>query len=136
MLLSLTSIAAIVIVLIKYDGRVFPSVPGDISLNAIVATLSTISKTSLIFSVSAVLGQLKWDWCEQQPRQLEDLDIFDQASRGPLGGNKAAPWKDRSVRCIDRGCHYDSCPRPRSIRAASRQDSARGVLHWLGGRLG
>ncbi|KAK0745749.1 hypothetical protein B0T18DRAFT_446428 [Schizothecium vesticola] len=88
MTLSLISMAAIVILLVKYDGRAFPSVPGDISLNAIVATLSTISKTSLIFSVSAVLGQLKWDWCEQQPRPLEDLDTFDQASRGPLGATK------------------------------------------------
>lgn len=88
MALSLTSMAAIVIVLIKYDGRVFPSVPGEISLNAIVATLSTISKTSLIFSVSAVLGQLKWDWFEKQPRQLDELETFDQASRGPLGAMK------------------------------------------------
>lgn len=101
MALSLTSMAAIVIVLIGYDSRVFPSVPGDISLNAIVATLSTISKTSLIFFVSAVLGQLKWDWCEQQPRQLEDLDTFDQASRGPLGATKLLLGKTgRSVASI------------------------------------
>ncbi|KAK0719166.1 hypothetical protein B0H67DRAFT_608176 [Lasiosphaeris hirsuta] len=71
-----------------YDSKVFPYVAGDISLNAIIATLSTVSKSSLIFSVSAILGQLKWDWYEWKPRRLDHLETFDEASRSPLGATK------------------------------------------------
>ena len=101
MMLSVASMAVIVVILAQYDGRAFPSGPGDISLNAVVATLSTISKSSLIFSVSAILGQLKWDWYEQHPRELHDLETFDQASRGPLGATKLLLEKTgRSVASI------------------------------------
>jgi hypothetical protein len=79
---------AIVAILAHYDGRTFPSVLGGISINAIVAILSTVFKSSLIFSVSAALGQLKWDWFEKAPRQLIDMWTFDEASRGPLGATK------------------------------------------------
>ncbi|KAK0627374.1 hypothetical protein B0T14DRAFT_563182 [Immersiella caudata] len=50
--LSIAATIAIVAVLSVYNHQKFPQVPGDISLNAVVATLSTVSKSSLIFSVS------------------------------------------------------------------------------------
>ncbi|KAK4443634.1 hypothetical protein QBC34DRAFT_476700 [Podospora aff. communis PSN243] len=100
MLLSLASMTAMVAILICYDAKVFPYVPGDISLNAIIAILSTISKSSLIFSVSTVIGQLKWDWYEREPRGLSDLETFDKASRGPLGAVQLLFGKTISVRSI------------------------------------
>ncbi|KAK1834034.1 hypothetical protein QBC39DRAFT_253404, partial [Podospora conica] len=44
----------------------------------------------IIFSVSAVIGQLKWDWYEHEgvPHPLDDMEAFDGASRGPLGATK------------------------------------------------
>jgi len=99
MMLSLASMVAVVVILICYDGMVFPYVPGDISLNTIVAILSTISKSSLIFSVSSVLGQLKWDWYEREPRGLSELETFDQASRGPLGAVKLL-FRTTAIRSI------------------------------------
>ncbi|KAK4448388.1 hypothetical protein QBC34DRAFT_495363 [Podospora aff. communis PSN243] len=88
MLLSITATVAIIAVLKTYENHKFPSLPGGVSLNAGVAILSTISKSSLIFSVSAALGQLKWDWYESRARKLKDLETFDEASRGPLGAMK------------------------------------------------
>jgi len=87
-LLSIASTIAIVAILSVYNHQKFPQVPSDISLNAVVATLSTVAKSSLIFAVSAAIGQLKWDWYEQEPHKLEDLETFDAASRGPLGAAK------------------------------------------------
>ena len=86
--MSIAATIAIVAILSVYNHQKFPQVPGDISLNAVVATLSTVSKSSLIFSVSASLRQLKWDWYEKGPHKLEDFETFDAASRGPLSATK------------------------------------------------
>lgn len=39
----------------------------------------------MLFSISAAMGQAKWDWISEQPRPLRDLELLDEASRGPLG---------------------------------------------------
>lgn len=86
--ISWACLVAIGVLLGAYDGKPFPTGPGGISLNAMVAILSTVAKSSLMCSVSAVLGQMKWDWFEAQPRRLDQLEIFDDASRGPLGATR------------------------------------------------
>ncbi|KAK4462956.1 hypothetical protein QBC42DRAFT_296395 [Cladorrhinum samala] len=87
-LLSVLCIITIATILQVYDGRKPPSLPAGITINAVVSVLSTISKSALIFSVSAAIGQTKWDWYEKEPRRLYDMEIFDEASRGPLGAAK------------------------------------------------
>ncbi|KAK0620589.1 hypothetical protein B0T14DRAFT_567329 [Immersiella caudata] len=79
MMLSLAGMTAIIAILKSYDGKAFPRMTGGISLNSLVATLSTLSKSSLIFSVSAYDGT---------PRPLDDVETFDRAGRGPLGATK------------------------------------------------
>ncbi|KAK4184278.1 hypothetical protein QBC35DRAFT_466591 [Podospora australis] len=71
-----------------YKGRTFPTVPGGITLNTIISILATVSKSRLIFTVSAVLGQLKWDWYEKRTDTLNHFETFDEASRGPLGATR------------------------------------------------
>ncbi len=83
--LSLSSFSALVIVLIVYDGRAVPQL--RISLNAIVSILGTISKTSMMFSITATLSQFKWLLFSGRTRQLKDLQLYDDASRGPLGSS-------------------------------------------------
>jgi len=81
--------AAIGIVLGVYEGHDVPQLPADITLNAVVAILSTVGKSLLIYSVSAAIGQSKWDWYDDgRQRNLEDLETLDEASRGPLGAVK------------------------------------------------
>lgn len=69
----------------KCSGHRTPNLPEVVNLNAIVSILATISSSSLLFSVSAAMGQAKWDWISEQPRLLRDLELLDEASRGPLG---------------------------------------------------
>lgn len=40
----------------------------------------------MISTVGAAISQSKWLWYRQsEPRRLQDLELFDQASRGPWG---------------------------------------------------
>lgn len=49
-----------------------------------VSALSTISKALLLKPVGASIGQLKWLHL-RRPHRIYDFELFNQASRGPLG---------------------------------------------------
>ncbi|KAK2598292.1 hypothetical protein N8I77_011715 [Diaporthe amygdali] len=49
-----------------------------------VSALSTISKALLLEPVAASISQLKWLHL-RRPRSMYEFELFDQASRGPLG---------------------------------------------------
>lgn len=86
LLFSVTCTIAMSIILSSYDGKATPNIPGGLTLNAIVSILATSSKTALIFSLSNSLGQLKWVWLNgDSSKSLVDAEVFDDASRGPLG---------------------------------------------------
>lgn len=85
MWLSAISFVVIAIVLKIYDGNTSPELPYDLTLNAIISVLATICKACLIPVVAAAIGQLKWCWFQAKSRKLQDLQSFDDASRGPLG---------------------------------------------------
>ena len=75
----------VAVILRYYDGRPNPTLPTGITLNAVVAILSTASRSSLLFAITATVGQSKWCWFRSRPRTLHDLQRLDEASRGPLG---------------------------------------------------
>jgi hypothetical protein len=77
--------AGIVGVLASMDGRPLDSWTIVVSLNAVVAILTTASKSLLLLPVTECISQFKWSYFDSRPRQMFDLDIFDNASRGPLG---------------------------------------------------
>ncbi|KAK5741300.1 hypothetical protein LTR17_004006 [Elasticomyces elasticus] len=81
---STVCIIAIAAVLLVYEGKTTPHLPYGITLNAATSILATASRSLLIFTVAAAIGQLKWCWyrCE---RGINDLQSFDDASRGPWG---------------------------------------------------
>lgn len=81
---SAACVIAIAIVLSVYDGKTQPNMPYGLTLNAIVSVLSTASKSALICAVAGALGQLKWIWFRRS-RKLQDIQLFDDASRGPWG---------------------------------------------------
>lgn len=84
---SLCCFVAIIAVLKAYDGQRSPSLPFSITLNAIISILSTTAKSSIMFGITAAIGQAKWDRFSSggRYRPLLDLEYIDQASRGPLG---------------------------------------------------
>lgn len=74
----------LVVILLHRKDRPLDTWAQKVSLNAMVSALSTISKALLLEPVGASIGQLKWLHL-RHPRRMCDFELFDQASRGPLG---------------------------------------------------
>ena len=70
-------------ILKAYDKQ--PARQWTVSLNTVVAAVSTICRASMAIPVSEGLSQLKWNAFARSQRPLIDLQTFDQASRGPFG---------------------------------------------------
>ena len=88
LLVSIGTFIAIVIIVRKYDNRMLPNLPHNVSLNFVVSTLATVSKSSLLLAVASAIGQFKWLWISAKYHSLRDLQILDEASRGLLGASK------------------------------------------------
>lgn len=81
---SILSTAAIGILLAHYNNQPVFDWNG-MTLNAMISILSTISNAMLAFTLSESLGQAKWIWISWQQRTLNDVNLIDKGSRGPLG---------------------------------------------------
>lgn len=84
---SFACVVAIVVLLKTYQGKSLASwhFYHDITLNTLVALLSTLSRTALIVPVASCISQLKWVHSMSSPRPLREFQILDEASRGPWG---------------------------------------------------
>lgn len=66
----------------------------SLTLNGLIALISTVMRASIMLSVGAGLGQTKWNFfaprsgMQVSGRKIGDLNTFDQASRGPMGSFK------------------------------------------------
>ncbi|KAI0097971.1 hypothetical protein GGR51DRAFT_566012 [Nemania sp. FL0031] len=88
--LSITAAVALVIVLIEYDERPQQDIAMgtlNFSLNALVAALSTVLRSSLMVAVTGPLNQSAWNRFaarhasqRQVSRELKDLDSFGGAA--------------------------------------------------------
>ncbi len=92
-LTSLISLAAIILVLLLYKGRPLPDWPWSITINSLVSIFATIISRTMLMPVAAGIGQAKWHWF-QRDHALSDIEIYDQASRGPWGALKMV-WQIR-----------------------------------------
>ena len=107
---ALASLAAIIGVLVAFDGRFQDDWPSDVlTINGLVAILATVCRGALMASVGSVLSQEKWnrfsgysggatDAIAEEPRyrKLEDFTLFDKASRGP-SGSLMLLWKFKAA---------------------------------------
>ncbi|RAK81764.1 DUF3176 domain-containing protein [Aspergillus fijiensis CBS 313.89] len=85
---SLSSFSILIVILHHYDGVSATTWPfGALTLNSLVAVLATATRAALLALLSSALSQGKWLWYtgKDKKRRLRDIDVFDQASRGPLG---------------------------------------------------
>jgi hypothetical protein len=53
--------------------------------NTAIAILATFTKASMMVPVASCISQLKWWLFRKEQRPLGDLDLVDDASRGPWG---------------------------------------------------
>ena len=98
-LASIVSVAAlitIIIIVIYYRGRGLEDIrlPSQLNLNSLVALLSTICRVALMIPVASVISQEVWTWLYESHedsinhRQLQDLELSDEASRSAWGSFK------------------------------------------------
>ncbi|KAI1152467.1 hypothetical protein F4825DRAFT_307815 [Nemania diffusa] len=78
-------IIGLVILLKSIDNKPLRSWVIPIQPNTVIAALATVSKAALLVPIASCLSQLKWHHFTSAPRKLADLQLFDQASRGPWG---------------------------------------------------
>ncbi|KAJ9615109.1 hypothetical protein H2200_001183 [Cladophialophora chaetospira] len=87
--LSACCLLGIAVLLASYHGHEIPDFPSGVTVNAVISTLAVGAKSALIFAVAATMSQSKWCWFHtapnEQPRCLQDIQILDDAARGPLG---------------------------------------------------
>ena len=82
--LFITAFVAIVVTIYPYEGRQLPQWPYRLSINSLISIYVVILKAGILLVSAEGLSQLKWRWFDND-RQLKDLLIYDNASRGPWG---------------------------------------------------
>ena len=91
---SLLCMAGIVAVIARMNERPLSHWTFFLSLPATIAIFSTSAKSMAAVFVAAAVGQAKWLHF-RSPRPLRDLDLLDDASRGPMGSLRllyGGPW--------------------------------------------
>ena len=93
-LTSLLSVVALFVFLRVYEGRPLSGWEAlvsrdnnsiNVSINFIVSTLGTVSRSAFAKGVAAGLPQSKWLWFVKRKHSLVDFKTCDKASRGSLG---------------------------------------------------
>ncbi|ORY69038.1 uncharacterized protein BCR38DRAFT_472446 [Pseudomassariella vexata] len=82
---SFGCMVAVMVILIKMQEQPLSDWAFFISLNATIAIFITAAKSMLLLSVAACISQCKWTHFKASARKLHELDLFEEASRGPLG---------------------------------------------------
>ncbi|KAL4902141.1 hypothetical protein BDW74DRAFT_180990 [Aspergillus multicolor] len=78
-----------------YSSKPAPNFAYGLTLNAIVSLLATASNSSLPLVIAECIGQLKWlRFHDAKKRKLSGLQVFDNASQGPLG-SLMLKWRHR-----------------------------------------
>ncbi|KAK6077459.1 hypothetical protein SCUP515_04987 [Seiridium cupressi] len=85
MILSIACMSAFMVLLTKMNNIPLQSWWLPIQPNSVIAILTTVGKAALMVPAAACISQLKWRHFLLQPRTLADLQLFDEASRGPWG---------------------------------------------------
>lgn len=88
LIFSLIFMIAIMVVLSQVDGQPLRNWRLPLAPNTIIAVFATLSKSAMLLVISECVSQLKWVYFEQRGQRVIDLQIFDDASRGPIGAVK------------------------------------------------
>ena len=83
--LSVICMILLLVLLLQVDSLPLESWTLPIQVNSLVAVFTTVAKTSMMVPVAACLSQLKWRHYLHRSDRLHNLQLFDDASRGPWG---------------------------------------------------
>ncbi|KAG8162585.1 hypothetical protein KVR01_008350 [Diaporthe batatas] len=82
---AIGAVASIIALLARYEGQPLPKWPYAITLNALIAVLTTVANAAMAVPLSSGLGQLKWERMKNNYARLVDMEVLDEASRGAWG---------------------------------------------------
>ncbi|KAH7093249.1 hypothetical protein FB567DRAFT_170781 [Paraphoma chrysanthemicola] len=85
MIASAACLMAVIIILAWMNSKPLDRWTIDISLNATIAIFITAAKSLALLVIGACIAQSKWIRFKTAPRKLTELDLFENAARGPLG---------------------------------------------------
>ncbi|KAK6823461.1 hypothetical protein PG987_013718 [Apiospora arundinis] len=88
LLIGFLGLAGVLAVLGMYDKKPTPRWPLGITINSLIALLTSLSRLAFMVPLVQGMSQLKWVWFSSKPRSLSDFQLYDEASRGPWGGLK------------------------------------------------
>lgn len=83
--LSISCMIAILIILPCIHNQPLKNWHFMIAPNTTISTLITVSKTSMLLAVTSSMSQLKWQHFHSNTHPISELDLYDEASRGPWG---------------------------------------------------
>ncbi|ORY02557.1 hypothetical protein BCR34DRAFT_449859, partial [Clohesyomyces aquaticus] len=87
LLVAIGVMAAIVKLLLFYDGKELPNWKGNMSLNAVASLLIVLQRGMLMVVIVEIISNTKWSWFRRR-RPVRQLAIIDEASRSALGAFK------------------------------------------------
>ncbi|PQK16784.1 hypothetical protein BB8028_0006g11030 [Beauveria bassiana] len=85
LIVSLVLFIASLVLLREYENKALSHWKAPISINAVIAIITTIFKGSLLMPISNGISQLKWLSFSKEPQDMITMDVYDQASRGAWG---------------------------------------------------
>ncbi|KAL9106213.1 MAG: hypothetical protein Q9227_008746 [Pyrenula ochraceoflavens] len=94
--IAVASIAAIFATLYPYAGKTLPQWRYGLTINSLISIYIVILKAVTLYVIMQGIGQLKWTWF-QRTRPLEDVEIYDEASRGTVKGAFWLLWRVRGI---------------------------------------
>lgn len=104
LVLAFASFIALILVLQQWDKRPQQQWSySHLTLNGLVAILSTVTRASLLVPVAGAISQAKWTWFSApRGRALESFEVIDQSSRGAWGSLRLL-WHTRCCHLMSIG---------------------------------
>ncbi|RGP79263.1 hypothetical protein FLONG3_2604 [Fusarium longipes] len=85
-------LVTIYLILNGYDEQELPDWYNiGITLNTLISIIATFFRAILALIAFEVIAQLKWDWISQDFRPMQQVQLFDSASRGLVGALRLLP---------------------------------------------
>lgn len=82
---SVIALAAVIGVLLEYNGKALPDWPYGITINSVLSWITQFLTTCMVAAVASGISQYKWLNFSTGNRPLAEMNSYDWASRGPLG---------------------------------------------------
>lgn len=95
----MASIVAQVAVLARYNGKAQDTWPSEqLTINGLIAILSTICRTAFMIAVGVALAQTQWNRLSSADGRvsyhpLSDFAILESAAKGSLWGSLEVLWR-------------------------------------------